>query len=222
MATATLNPTADTVLRGSAATNNYGNSWIMIMYLADDKFLLRFGLSDIEAGNEATSATLKVYKANAAGASRTTAVNLYAIASANGDWIAGTKDNAQALSGEPCWNAKAADGSGGVTTAWAGSAGMSTAGTDYVNTSLGSTNFLRHDEVNTEYTFTLNASGLAVLNSWFGAASNPGFVLIPSGASYVSIGSGNYMAGLRIVLTIEYGAASTPTPHRLSLLGVGR
>ncbi len=219
MATATLNPVADTMLRGSVPLNNYGNSGHMTGYLSTDKYLMRFNLSGIASGNEATGATLKVYKTNTADSSRTTAVNIYAIASANGDWIEGTKDNAQALSGEPCWNAKAADGAGGVTTAWAGSAGLETAGTDYVNTSLGSTNFLRHDAIYTEYTFTLNASGLAVLNNWFGAASNPGFVLIPAGSTYVAIGSRTYnTAGYRPVLTIEYA----PVSHRMSLLGVGK
>ena len=110
-----------------------------------------------------------------------------------------------------------------MTTAWAGSAGLATAGTDYVDTVLASTNTNRADPIYTEYTFTLNASGLSVLNSWFGAASNPGFLVFTSaGDPYVAFGSRQYAAEYRPLLTITYDLPNVPIAHRLSLLGVGK
>ena len=171
----------DCLLRVNAnSTKNYGAASTAIGYLANEKWLFRFILSSIDSSNIATAASLIVTKASPKDSTRTTTYNLYEIATANGDWIEGTKDGATAGSGEPCWDAKAADGAGGVTTAWAGSAGMSTAGTDYVNTSLASANMLRHDEIYTQYTYTLNASGLAVITSWFGDATNSGLCFSPA------------------------------------------
>jgi len=169
---------ADTFVTVNYPIRNFGVTTTHI-----DKALLRFDLSSIPTGMTCESATLKLYKGSAAGTLRARVANLYKISDANGDWIEGTKNNATALEGEPCWNAKEADGSGGVKVAWAGSEGLSTAGTDYLGTALApQITTERSDELGTEYTFTFNATGLSVLEEWFGNATNNGFLVVETGA----------------------------------------
>ena len=166
--------------------------------------MLRFNLSAIPAGAVCTGATLYLYHSFGDEGGGSNDGNVYSVAAANGDWVEGTKNIALAGAGEPCWNAKAADGSGGVTTAWAGSAGCQTAGTDYESTSMGTYSWLPSSAIGTEITVALSPSRV---QGWFGASNtNYGIILITSaGSNNAHIGlSENSTAGYRPKLVVTY------------------
>lgn len=157
----------DTMLFDDYPTYNYGASNPLgigtNIYFS---WLVYFDLS-AAAGKTIASAKLSAYKSDTIKNIYNRIINFYAIHSNNSAWIEGTKTGAMAGSGEPCWNALAADGAGGVTTAWAGAAGCKTAGTDYVNTLLGQSvaswnSYNQYDEM----AINFNASGLTVLQGW--------------------------------------------------------
>jgi hypothetical protein len=162
----------DVSILNQSATNNFGvdedlvvrndsGSW-------EDKSLLEFDLSSIPGGSTCNSATLYLYRNNL-GEAATRTITIYSIASGNASWIEGTKNDGLAGAGEPCWNALAADGSGGVTTPWAGSAGLETSGTDFESSALGSFSSVGNAAVGTEYSTTLTASRI---EDWFGGDTN--------------------------------------------------
>ena len=130
--------------------------------------LLEFDLSSIVATATCTAATLSMF-ASQTGAANAWGMPVYSIASGNAGWVEGEgTGTAYAASGEHCWEALAADGLGGVTTAWAGTAGLSTSGTDYEATAIGALSGNREDAVGTEYQATLTTTRVA---GWFGAVN---------------------------------------------------
>jgi hypothetical protein len=142
------------------------------------KVLLFFDLSAIPATATCNSATLYLYHHTQSTASAWS-VAIYSIAAANGGWVEGTKAGTVAGAGQPCWDAKAADGAGGVTTAWAGSEGLATAGVDYAAVAIGTFSGNRSDVVGTEYSAALTA---ATVETWFGAINNNyGMLLVAAG-----------------------------------------
>lgn len=204
--TLTLQPDAaagkDAQLTGGAsAAKNYGASTYLFGITGGERTLLYFSLAAVPAGAICSSATLTLYQAGA-GPSKAFTLTAYAIAAANTGWAEGTKNAATAGAGEPCWNAKAADGAGGVTTAWAGSAGLSTAGTDYVALALGSTSGNRADISGTGYAISLTPASIA---AWFGAdTNNHGLLVVPSADTGVIASSDHATAAYRPKLVIEY------------------
>ncbi len=132
--------------------------------------LIEFDISSI-AGT-ITAATLAICISNVTYSYASTTIDLYEIAAANETWIEGTRGAGIALAGEPCWNAKEADGAGGVTTAWAGSVGCSTAGTDWINTKIGTLTVPNPVVLNGSFSTALTA---AVVNGW--RTSNPGMFM---------------------------------------------
>lgn len=197
----------DTYLTSGAATNNHGvySPISTGAVVTNRKILLRFDLSDILAGSTCISAILKLKSTVNSSSGE---FNIYKISDANSDWVEGTKNGTTAGAGETCWNAKAADGAGGVTTAWAGSAGLMTAGTDYVNTALST---VTTDLTNgTVYEFPFNEDGLAVLQSWFGAETNNGLLFIRNILSVASFYTGeDATESYRPVLSVTYTEAPT-------------
>ena len=178
------------------------------------KGLIRFDLSSIAAGSICEAVSIKLTNNTA----HTDTYYLCKISDANGNWIEGAKSGATAGAGEPCWNAKEANGSGGVTTAWAGSAGLSTAGTDYDATALyaTTTTFSR----NTPKILELNAAGRAVIQGWFGAATNNGLLLMRLGTydAVVSFYSRDIAtAAYRPTLSVTYEESTKSKPlYRVS------
>ena len=177
---------------------NYGSINIIRIGTGGRKSLLRYDLSGIASDKICTAATFKF--TNQIDVPAEMNFYVYEIAAANGDWVEGT-GNASAQNGSPCWNKKVYN-----TTDWAGSAGLSTAGTDYVNTAL-ATKTLTTASKNTDLVeFTVNASGLAILQGWFGDASNAGFLLLSDHASsyHVFHSKESTTAGYRPILSVTY------------------
>lgn len=188
---------ADTIVSVDHGNINFGIYNQIVLKGALMKGLFRFDLSGLPAGATCTAATLKLY---ALGSETSITYNLYKISDANGDWVEGTKSTATAGTGEPCWNKKAYN-----TIDWAGSVGLGTAGTDYVNTVIASVTAASAG-AGSEIFLGFNAAGLAVLESWFGAATNNGFLLITSGQSTAyEMASGEHATvGYRPVLSLSY------------------
>lgn len=204
---------ADTIIEFTDFDETYNNGAGTILDNQQGKLLLRFDLSSISTGTDCTAVSLSFKKTNAAGTARTRVWQCNSIADADGDWIEGTKNGALAGAGEPCWNAKEADGSGGVTTAWGGGAGAPSL--DLGDIDIGDTWVMkREDAVDTVYTYTFSAFGISTVEGWCGEATNNGMVLIP--ISYyggVEFGSSEHTtAGYRPVLTVTYTAGGGITP----------
>lgn len=200
---------------GSDANRNYGTLITLAGLLGC--FIMRFDCSSIDGSALATAATLTFTKTSTQSSAGSNNLTFYGITSANGDWIEGVTAN-PARSGEPCWNAKQADGSGGVTVAWAGSAGLATAGTDYVDTALTDTiDINRNAAQYSTHTATFNASGLTLIKSWFGTNdSNYGIKSTCASTSAVA-SSENATESYRPVLTVTYTAAASGALRRTNM-----
>lgn len=204
----------DAKISSAVATRNFGVSVTILGAATTEALIIWFDLSSIPAGSTINSATLTLYQAGSAGANAFT-LTAYDILSGNSGWIEGTLNNVQALSGEPCWNAKAADGAGGVTTAWAGSAGLGTSGTDYAATNIGTVAGNRSDANGTAYAISLTLSAVA---AWAGNAANYGIKVVTSAGCGAIASAENATAGWRPKLDIDYteagGAAGFMTTNR--------
>lgn len=183
-------------------TGNFGTSPFLIANNGSYRGLVKFDCSIIPVAATCVGATLFVYKALVESAAAFT-VSAYSIAVGNAAWIEGTKNATLAGAGEPCWNALAADGAGGVTTPWAGSAGLSTANTDYETPAIGSFSGNRADAVGTEYSTALTA---ARVQGWFGTPNtNYGILLVQSVSTVGGLASSDHgTAALRPKLVIYY------------------
>jgi hypothetical protein len=208
-----VNTAKDARIRGSADTLNYGISESFYIYPDSNyKYLLQFDLSSIPSGSSCTSATLHFYRSEA-GESTSRTINLYAIASGNAGWVAGTKAGDTAAAGECCYAALAANGSGGVTTAWAGSAGLSTADTDFESSAVGSFSSTGNSANGTDYAISLTTTRIA---QWFGVSNtNYGLLVVGGGTGwydYHIFGTAeNPTTGYRPKLVIEYTSGATVT-----------
>jgi len=194
---------ADNQMQSTAGTSNKGTDTSFSLITTQRRATIRFDLSGIPSGQVCTAATLKLYWRDTNGVDDT--ISLYKITDANGNWVEGTSAT-PAASGDPCWNAKKADGSGGVTTAWAGSAGLSTAGTDFVNTVIASA--VTPSTVSNYALFEIpfNAAGLLVLTGWFTQATNNGILMVRTdGTTTPNFRSKeDATAGYRPVLSVTY------------------
>jgi hypothetical protein len=219
----TTSTAGDTFLEsGGNATKNYGQKDVLELTLASTSkvALMKFDCSSISADATASAATLALTKTTQGTANAGT-LSAYGIASANGNWIEGTKNGTTAGAGEPCWNAKEADGAGGVTTAWAGSDGCQTAGTDYINTLLGSGSVQRSDAAGTAHTITFNSDGYVTIKTWFGSNdANYGLWIGASNGQSYYASAEHATEGYRPVFTVTYSVIGLVS--RKSLLGVGK
>lgn len=138
--------------------------------------LLKFDLSPLPKSYHCIDAKLYLYHDYSPEGSGLNTGKVYSVTAANWLWIEGSGDIDIAKQGEPCWNAREADGSGGVQTPWAGSAGCSTAGIDYDAAPIGSWSFDADSPLGTEVVIDLDTS---VVEAWFGSPnSNYGIILI--------------------------------------------
>lgn len=203
--------TADCDLMDGSPTFNTGVSTQFRVYLngGAQVGLIKFDISFIPATTTLTAASMTFTKATTGSNIGTATLSAYGITAANGDWVEGTKDRATAGSGEPCYNAKKADGSGGVTEAWAGATGLRGAGVDYVNTVLGSVSVASTDPVGTQYIITFNAAGLAVIQGWLGTPNtNYGLLMKGNSWMYAFASSEHATEAYRPTLSITYASST--------------
>jgi len=129
--------------------------------------------------------------------------DIYAVAAANDGWIEGTGDFQLAKSGEPCWDSLAADGQGGINTAWAGgSNGCGIVGVDIGSSPIG--------------ILSVNGAGIfpveldvSTVQGWVGTDNtNYGILIKPtiSNSNHIALAeyqSGDYRPKLVVVYSIE-------------------
>lgn len=201
----------DNLLNSSAPTFNLG-AHNNFEYSPGQNCLLRFNISAIPSGMPCVGATLYLYKSyNLGDGGGTPVCNVYSIAEANKDWQAGISDLDLAEEDESCWNALAADGAGGIKTAWAGgSNGCGVSGTDYEATPIGTITIddPELDGLGTEYAIELDTDRIA---SWFGTTNtNYGIIIKTTGGGDHWGQSDQETATLRPKLVVEY-IENTPT-----------
>ena len=182
--------------------------------------LIGFDLSSLTGqGLTVNSTTLKL--ASMAGASPDNVnVSFYPVAAANAGWVQGTNGSVvfPANAGESTWNHKIHP-----NTNWAGSPGLSTPGTDYINTPAATGVYNPTTTDGTIISFALTPS---VVQSWIDTpANNAGLLLLTDNDStngyyrFAQYYSSEATANLRPVLELEVTAV--PEPASLGLLAVG-
>lgn len=204
----TTSTAGDTYLNSYYTLRNWGAAKA-IAISGTNRTLYKFDCSSIAAGSTATAANIKITKSDFLDNSRVVTISWRSVSQANGDWIEGTGNGGgNAASGEPCFAAKVADGAGGVTTAWAGSAGLNTSGTDFEATVLASGTANRQDPANTQYTYNLNADGLTRIAGWFGSPNTNYGLRVTSSDDHGSYHTSEATTeSYRPVLSVTYTAA---------------
>lgn len=128
--------------------------------------LIKFDCSSIPATAICTSATLHLWSVFG-GVDHNQII--YAIASGNSGWPEGDEDGGAGGAGDSCWDYY--DQASGTETNWAGSEGLSTSGTDYEASSIGTINCSGTGEE----TASLTA---ARVEGWFGGTNtNYGIII---------------------------------------------
>ena len=166
--------------------------------------LLKFDLSSLSSSDTCTRATLYLYHDYDSEGSGLNTGKVYSVSAANWPWTEGSGDIDIALQGEPCWNAREADGQEGVQTPWAGSVGCSTAGVDYEATPIGSWSFDASLPKGAEIAIELDTNRV---QEWFGGSNtNYGIILVADDNVHSAhVGSAeNATAGYRPKLVVHY------------------
>lgn len=193
----------DTKLSSAVADRNFGTSVTILGAATTEAMIIWWDLSSIPAGSTVNSATLTLYQAGSAAANAFT-LTAYNIKSGNSGWIEGTKNNATAGTGEPCWTYY-----GYNTVNWAGSVGMGTAGTDYDTTNIGTATGNRSDANGTAYAISLTAATVA---AWLGNSANYGIKVVTSSGCGAIASAENATSTSRPKLDIDYTEATTGQP----------
>ena len=166
--------------------------------------LLKFDLSSLSDNYTCTGATLYLYRSYNPEGNGLNTGTVYSVAAANWPWIEGTGDIDIAKQGEPCWNAREADGSEGVQTAWAGSEGCSTIGVDFESTPMGQWSYNGNTPKGFEIIIPLETSRV---QEWFGNSNtNYGIILVTEDNTiHAHVGSAEQpTSGYRPKLVVEY------------------
>lgn len=154
-------------------------------------------------------------------------VNMYSILSGNANWVEGTQISSDSLAdnGMSTWSSLVQG-----STPWAGSAGLSTAGTDYSPTILASVTSSAGASAGTVFTFIISDPLIAtnLINSWLDG-TNEGLLLRATDesnkgsgiASRISFASSEHgTANWRPQITIDYNAVPEPGRAMLALVGL--
>lgn len=176
--------------------------------------ILRFDVSSLPGNAIITSATLTLRESFLGPSSGNFTFSVYQIANANAGWIEGTGAYTLAATGESTWNNKAHP-----STPWAGSAGLSTAVTDYIAAAVGSGSFTRNDNVEN----SINISLPTTLIDYWRTTANAGLLirsdveatLLQHNQGFAS--GENATALFRPTLTVEF----IPEPSAAMLVGLG-
>ena len=195
----------------------------------NQKGILRFDVSALGGveGLEVTGITLNLTLE--ASPTITLSPELHQVSAANRAWIEGTGGNTGAVgNGESCWNYLAYD-----STSWAGSAGCSTAGTDYSSTVLSSPTITAGAAAYSTVSFAFSGTSAeltSLINTWLNdnytqSRANPGLVITnydepPTGMDYrVNFCSSEAAAAYSPQLAVTYNAV--PEPGTITLLCAG-
>lgn len=202
-------PSEDTVVSSTNSTYNYGIADEFFVN-ANAKGLIKFDLSTIPAGTTITSAKISLY-ATANQASSAT-YSVHEILSANGDWQEGNENDEEAEVLYPSWDYKDT----GNSIAWAGSAGLSTAGVDYRATAEDT--YTGTISNNTRYEFDLTT---ATVQSWIDTpSSNYGLLLRTASANTVNFATKEVTNPRRAPqLIIQYSGDSNSSGGQLVIRG---
>jgi hypothetical protein len=197
------------VISGGNSSNNFGSLITFLRPNVTCSGIIEFDASSIPGSHTCDSAILSLYQ-DTAGSSATFTLNIYSISIGNEDWIEGVNGWAQALVDEPCWDARQADGAGGVKTAWSGSAGLSTVVVDYEATLLGTMTGERDAAPGTEFLCTFNTPGKSRITDWFDSPNtNYGLKIAQNISTPERISSSeNATAANRPKLVIEHSEVS--------------
>lgn len=178
--------------------------------------LVRFDLSALQ-GQYSTinSATLTLYQAETGVQFPDFEFGLHEVSAANGGWVEGTF--ADGVAGNPDWEHLSHD-----TQTWAGSAGLQTAGVDYIAPAFATGTYQAggagSDRNGTPYAFAVPA---AMIAKWANG-DNPGVVLQKSDLTTDGLfqfrTSEFTTASLRPMLTVDY--TPIPEPAGLAVLGL--
>lgn len=196
-----VNTACDVNIHQTAHTYN-GGTHQAIQFGNYNYALIRFDISSLSSSVTVQSALLYLGLYEGSGTA-----DIYAVLSANDGWIEGVGNLELALEGEPCWDAKEADGAGGVKTAWAGgSNGCGVVGTDISNSTIG----------------TLNGTGIGVfavsldvatVQGWVGAVNtNYGILIKPTvtNSNHIAL-SEHADSDYRPKLVVTYTEPGEPT-----------
>ena len=194
----------DNFLDGASTTKNRGTNVRMRTDADDKRAVIEFDASSIDEDATCDSATLSLWSEDSLA---TKAYDIYSLDSAVATWTE---------TGSTYVNYKA-------STAWPGSAGASTSGTDYEATSLGAMNY-PESSADTEDAASLTA---ARVEGWFGVTNTNYGLLIgvtgaTSGRDWHS--SDAVTAGFRPQISITYteagGVSVTPAASTIDLLAI--
>jgi len=199
---------------GGNEVNNFGVRTQLSVIRNNSKSLLLFDLSSISGDATCDSATLYLYH-GAPNDAEAWDSYVWSIASGNAGWPEGDKDGTLGGAGDCCWNYY--DQESGNETSWAGSAGLSTADTDYETPSIGAFSGDASDAEGTEYVASLTA---ARVEGWFGAPNtNYGIMLWCNDAVdrvRTLCSSDHATTGYRPKLVVEYTAAGGATVAQIA------
>lgn len=170
--------------------------------------LMRFNLTSL-AGQFASisKVTLRLFWQSNSGAFDSTpdTLRVYRVASANSAWVEG--NGFAHLTSDPGWSTWSHRIFG--TTSWAGTAGANTAGTDYVNTIIGSKAYTLSEVAGDA--FDIDLTDTSFVADWV-AGNNSGLYLrtLAEDGQAIFHSSESTTASLRPQLIIEYSATGAP------------
>ena len=200
----------DNTLVGLNDNRNYGGrntGWIGADSATDfNRLLIRFDLTSLAGQNVVvTSAVLKIRAATSLSAT----VDVYRVSTANADWIEGT-GNGGAVAAS-CWLDKKYSN----IEEWAGSPGLSTAGTDYFSPAISSG---VTDGAWQDYTF----NDVSFMAGWIAGTDNGGVMLSSAqleaaGVEKLTIYTSENAAGTAYTPVLELGVV-IPAPATISLV----
>lgn len=165
---------------GGTGNINAGG-WVGGAGTTAERGLIRFDLSSL-AGQTITSASLTLTSTGQiVDHAWSDTLTLYRVSDANKAWVGGTEyANAPGSNGYATWANLNENDVPGSAVAWAGSAGLMTAGTDYIATPLATAAISSADAIGTQYTLTF--ADAAFLNDWAtNPSNNAGFLLVLPG-----------------------------------------
>lgn len=213
-----------TLISGTSASGNYGDSnsiWVGKGPNGEErKALLRFDVSMLAGQYESIDSvklTLTLLGESQGNTTTSVAVNTYQIAGANAGWVQGSSKGS-AQTGSSSWNYRLHS-----TASWKGSAGLGTAGVDYLSTVIDGTKAIQSGAATSFNGVKVTWDIPIELFELWVDGDNAGLVL--SAAAFESLGikdllrfaSDSYTSAYRPQLVVQY----TPVPEPASMVFVG-